>query len=67
MAHIVASIVCKRTAIISAAVHYKRRGRQMPCSFAARMTLTGHVFRHLLHLPTPNKELLYLIRNKVDY
>ena len=60
---------CKRTAIISAA-----KGRQLPTqglpdarSFAAReWRPTGHVFWHLHVLP-PAGDLLYLIRNKVDY
>ena len=46
--------------------HCKRKVAPMPCSFAAKLMTTGHVFLASSCL-TPNRDLLYLIRNKVDY
>ena len=62
MAHIVASITVfvnapplylpRRYAIANARI------ASMPCSFAARMAATGHVFLHLLQSFTPIRDLL---------
>ena len=60
---------CKRTAIISAAKvrHCKRKDCPDALFLCQRWRTTGHVFLASSCL-TPNKwDLLYLIRNKVDY
>ena len=61
-------LFCKRTAIISAAKVRITTARiaPMPCSFAARMAANRSCLLASSCL-TPNKDLLYLIRNKVDY
>ena len=71
MAHIVASITVfvnapplylpRRYAIANARI------APMPCSFAARMAANGVSCFLASSCLTPNKDLLYLIRNKVDY
>ena len=69
MAHIVASItVFVNAPLISAAnAIANARIAPMPCSFAARMAANRSCFLASSCL-TPNKgDLLYLIRNKVDY
>ena len=70
MAHIVASITVfvKRTAIISAAKEFTPlQTRVADALFLCRENGGQQVIFSGVFMSYPNKSLLYLIRNKVDY